>query len=60
LSYFVYLFIKYLKKKIDSQADIDDMGTDDSGGEEVDLLYDTALNCYYDPKNGTYYELNMN
>ena len=32
----------------------------DSGSEEeVDLLYDSALNCYYDPKTGNYYEIKM-
>ena len=33
----------------------------DSGSDaEIDLLYDPALNCYYDPKTCTYYELNLN
>ncbi len=39
-----------------SEADEDD---DDEEEEDVDLLYDSALNCYYDPKTGTYYELNL-
>lgn len=25
--------------------------------EQLDLLYDSHLNCYYDPKTGKYYEL---
>ncbi|KAK3103082.1 hypothetical protein FSP39_016320 [Pinctada imbricata] len=31
-----------------------DPGTDE---EELDLLYDSCLNCYYDPKTFKYYEL---
>ena len=27
------------------------------GEEELDLLYDPVLNCYYDPKSCKYYEL---
>jgi len=30
---------------------------EDSGEEELDLLYDPVLNCYYDPKTCKYYEL---
>ncbi|RNA36566.1 hypothetical protein BpHYR1_036434 [Brachionus plicatilis] len=41
----------------DSQADIDEISSDTN--EEIDLLYDTILNCYYDPKTCTYYELNL-
>lgn len=41
----------------DSQADIDEIGSDSE--DEVDLLYDPGLNCYYDPKTSTYYELNL-
>jgi hypothetical protein len=41
---------------VDSQADIDEIPDSE---DEVDLLYDAALNCYYDPKTGTYYELNL-
>jgi hypothetical protein len=25
--------------------------------EEVELIYDPVLNCYYDPRTHTYYEL---
>ena len=31
-----------------------DDGTDE---DELDLLYDSCLNCYYDPKTQKYYEL---
>jgi hypothetical protein len=41
----------------DSQADIDEIISDSD--DEIDLLYDHSLNCYYDPKTGTYYELNL-
>ncbi|CAF0824747.1 unnamed protein product [Brachionus calyciflorus] len=41
----------------DSQADIDEIISDSD--EEIDLLYDPTLNCYYDPKTCTYYELNL-
>ncbi|KAL5266987.1 hypothetical protein ACHWQZ_G004132 [Mnemiopsis leidyi] len=30
---------------------------EDSGEEELDLLYDPVLNCYFDPKTCKYYEL---
>ena len=30
---------------------------DDAGGDEIDLMYDPILNCYYDPKTNKYYEL---
>ena len=30
---------------------------DTDGEEELDLLYDQVLNCYYDPKTNKYYEL---
>lgn len=30
---------------------------DTDGEEELDLLYDPCLNCYFDPKTGKYYEL---
>ena len=32
-------------------------GSDTDGEEELDLLYDPCLNCYFDPKNCKYYEL---
>lgn len=32
-------------------------GPDVSGEEELDLLYDPCLNCYFDPVTGKYYEL---
>ncbi|XP_060065672.1 protein CFAP20DC-like [Ylistrum balloti] len=31
--------------------------TDDESIEELDLLYDPCLNCYYDPRSCKYYEL---
>ncbi|XP_033745767.1 uncharacterized protein C3orf67-like isoform X2 [Pecten maximus] len=31
--------------------------TDDDSIEELDLLYDPCLNCYYDPRSCKYYEL---
>ena len=31
--------------------------TTDTEDEELDLLYDQQLNCYYDPKTCKYYEL---
>ena len=31
-----------------------DMGANE---EELDLLYDPCLNCYFDPKSHKYYEL---
>ncbi|XP_071784290.1 protein CFAP20DC-like [Asterias amurensis] len=37
----------------------DDHGkvTESEEDEELDLLYDPCLNCYFDPKTGKYYEL---
>nr|XP_006820956.1 PREDICTED: uncharacterized protein C3orf67 homolog [Saccoglossus kowalevskii] len=36
----------------------DDSGKGESDGdEELELLYDPCLNCYFDPKNCKYYEL---
>eukprot|EP00057_Strongylocentrotus_purpuratus_P003255 XP_003726266.1 PREDICTED: uncharacterized protein C3orf67 [Strongylocentrotus purpuratus] len=32
-------------------------GGDTEGEEELDLLYDPCLNCYFDPRTGKYYEL---
>jgi len=56
--YFSILFNKFIlnQMNVDSQADIDEIPDSE---DEVDLLYDAALNCYYDPKTGTYYELNL-
>ncbi|XP_038068577.1 protein CFAP20DC-like isoform X2 [Patiria miniata] len=31
--------------------------TESEEDEELDLLYDPCLNCYYDPRTGKYYEL---
>lgn len=32
-------------------------GNSDYDEEELDLLYDPVLNCYYDPQTHKYYEL---
>ncbi|XP_071477950.1 protein CFAP20DC-like [Diadema antillarum] len=40
----------------ESQARVGPGGETD-GEEELDLLYDPCLNCYFDPKTGKYYEL---
>ena len=37
--------------------DLADEEDDTSGEEEIDLLYDPVLNCYFDPKTCKYYEL---
>ena len=29
----------------------------DSGEDDLDLMYDPVLKCYYDPKTNKYYEL---
>ena len=29
----------------------------ENGEEELELVYDPELNCFYDPTNGKYYEL---
>ena len=32
-------------------------GAETDEEEMLDLMYDPCLNCYFDPKNGKYYEL---
>lgn len=34
-----------------------DGGHEPEAEDELDLLYDPCLNCYFDPKTGKYYEL---
>lgn len=43
------------EEKQDSQA-TDLISDETSEDEEIDLLFDSELNCYYDPKTGIYYE----
>lgn len=31
--------------------------TTELGGEELELMYDPQLNCFFDPVTGKYYEL---
>lgn len=42
------------------QSDLDMEGVWQEGGEEeeeVELMYDPQLNCFYDPHTSKYYEL---
>lgn len=41
------------KSREQTYAPSDDLAVED----ELDLLYDSCLNCYYDPKTQKYYEL---
>ena len=34
-----------------------DTADPDKGEQELELVYDPELNCFYDPTNGKYYEL---
>ncbi|XP_041459925.1 protein CFAP20DC-like [Lytechinus variegatus] len=40
-----------------TSSDVRGGGGDTDGEEELDLLYDPCLNCYFDPRTGKYYEL---
>ena len=40
-----------------SPPTIGGMGEDDDDNEDLELMYDPVLNCYFDPKTNKYYEL---
>jgi hypothetical protein len=41
----------------DSGSVCDSVDSSDSAGDDVDLMYNPQMNCYYDPKTGKYYAL---
>jgi hypothetical protein len=41
----------------DSVSVCDSVDSSDSAGDDVDLMYNPQMNCYYDPKTGKYYAL---
>ncbi|XP_022107810.1 uncharacterized protein C3orf67 homolog isoform X2 [Acanthaster planci] len=45
------------RTKSTSSEDPSKVFTESEEDEELDLLYDPCLNCYYDPRTGKYYEL---
>jgi len=44
-----------MRASVDGALQGDD--DEDEDEDEVELLYDSALNCYYDPRTNQYYEL---
>jgi hypothetical protein len=41
----------------DNGSVCDSVDSNDSAGDDVDLMYNPQMNCYYDPKTGKYYAL---